>query len=366
MSTDRAPFRADHVGSLLRPQSLLDLRERAGRDEVDAAALRSHEDECIEAVVRLQEGIGLQGITDGEYRRESFHGDFIGNLEGVEFRLFNPGGEVKGAAPFVAVVSEKLARPAGGIEIENFRFLQSVTRRTAKITIPSPTMTHFRGGREAIDATAYPDLDEFFADLARVYREEVTGLAEAGCRYLQLDDTNLAYLCDERMREKVAARGEDVERLPRDYAALINESIRGRPAEMSVCVHLCRGNARSRWFAQGGYEPIADVTFNELEIDGFFLEYDDERSGDFAPLRFVPRGKKIVLGLITSKRGQLEDRDLIRRRVDEASRYVDAEQLCLSPQCGFASAAAGNLLSHDEQKAKLDLVVELADRIWGG
>jgi 5-methyltetrahydropteroyltriglutamate--homocysteine methyltransferase len=225
-------------------------------------------------------------------------------------------------------------------------------------------MTHFRGGREAISREAYPELDVFFADLAQVYREEIAGLADAGCRYLQLDDTNLAYLCDDKMRARVAARGDDLKQLPHDYAKLINESIRERPEEMVVTVHLCRGNARSRWFAEGGYEPIADILFNELDVDAFFLEFDDERSGDFAPLRFVPPDKKIVLGLVTSKMGELEDADEIRERVDAAARFIDAEQLCLSPQCGFASAAAGNLLSPEEQQRKLAFVVEMAERIW--
>jgi 5-methyltetrahydropteroyltriglutamate--homocysteine methyltransferase len=255
--------------------------------------------------------------------------------------------------------------PAGGIEVENFRYLNAQTSRTAKQTIPSPTMTHFRGGREAIDRKAYPQMESFFADLARVYREEVAGLAEAGCRYLQLDDTNLAYLCDENMRLGAAERGEDVDKLPHDYAALINDSLRGRPPEMAVTIHLCRGNARSRWVAQGGYEPVAEIIFNEIDVDGFFLEYDDERSGDFAPLRFLPKGKAVVLGLLTTKRGALEDRDAIKRRVDEAAQYVDMDQLCLSPQCGFASASLGNLLTRDEQDRKLALVVELAEEIWG-
>ncbi len=363
---DRAPFRADHVGSLLRPASLLQKREQFQAGELTAETLRAHENECIERAVAMQESLGLEAVTDGEYRRESFHGDFIGKLNGVEFKLFDPtGGRTVGTAPFVAVVSERITRPAAGIEVENFRFLDSLTKRTAKQTIPSPTMTHFRGGREAISKAAYPEMEAFFVDLARVYREEVAGLAAVGCRYLQLDDTNLAYLCDEGMRAKVAARGEDVERLPHDYARLINDSIRDRPAGMSVCVHLCRGNARSRWFAQGGYEPVAEAIFNEMDVDGFFLEYDDERSGDFAPLRFVPKTKTIVLGLVTSKRGALEDAELIKRRIDEATRYIDIEQLCLSPQCGFASAAGGNLLSEDEEKAKLALVVRLAEEVWG-
>jgi 5-methyltetrahydropteroyltriglutamate--homocysteine methyltransferase len=257
-----------------------------------------------------------------------------------------------------------MRRPPGGIEVESFRYLRSVTSHTPKQTIPSPTMTHFRGGREMIDRKAYADLDEFFADLARVYREEVAGLAAAGCRYLQLDDTNLAYLCDERIRARVEERGEDVDGLPGAYAQLINESIRDRPDNMAVCVHLCRGNARSRWFAEGGYEPVAEVMFNELSVDAFFLEYDDERSGDFAPLRFVPKGKVVVLGLVTTKHGELEDADAVHRRVDQAARYLALDQLCLSPQCGFASAAEGNLLTEDDEKRKLELVVELANRIW--
>ncbi|HEX5421500.1 MAG TPA: 5-methyltetrahydropteroyltriglutamate--homocysteine S-methyltransferase [Gammaproteobacteria bacterium] len=358
------PFRADHVGSLLRPPSLLDLRSRASRGEVSPQALRAREDECIRDVVALQESLGLQSITDGEYRRESFHGDFMRRIEGVEFKLM-PAGASPSGGPFVAFVTGRMRRPAVGLEVENFRYLSSLTSRTAKQTMPSPTMTHFRGGRGAIDLAAYPDMDDFFADLARLYREEIAALGEAGCRYLQLDDTNLAYLCDEEIRARLRERGEDVERLPQDYARLINESIRGRPDEMAVCVHLCRGNARSRWFAQGGYEPVAEILFDELAVDGFFLEYDDERSGDFAPLRFVPKSKAVVLGLVTSKRGELEEADTVMRRVEEAARYLPLEQLCLSPQCGFASASEGNLLTEDDEKRKLALIVELAERIWG-
>jgi 5-methyltetrahydropteroyltriglutamate--homocysteine methyltransferase len=368
--TQRAtpPFRADHVGSLLRPQSLLDLRQKVKQGQATAEQLRAHEDECIRRLVKMEEDIGLQSVTDGEFRRETFHGDFISKLHGVEFKQLFPPGHTKAGgheAPFVAVVSEKMSRPSEGIEVENFRFLKSLTQRTAKQTIPSPTMTHFRGGRQAIDKDAYPDMEEFFADLARVYREEVTALAQAGCRYLQMDDTNLAYLCDEKMREQAAARGEDPTQLPHDYAHLINESIRDKPDDMAVCVHMCRGNARSRWFAEGGYEPVAETIFNETNVDGFFLEYDDERSGDFAPLRFVPKGKMIVLGLVTTKRGQLEDPDTIKRRIDEATRYVPLEQLCLSPQCGFASISEGNVISEDDERKKLSLIVRLAEEIWG-
>jgi 5-methyltetrahydropteroyltriglutamate--homocysteine methyltransferase len=368
--TQRAtpPFRADHVGSLLRPQALLAMRERAKKAEVTPEQLRTYEDECIRKLVAMEESLGLKSITDGEFRRETFHGDFISKLEGVEFKQIFPPGYTKAGgheAPFVAVVSQKMRHPAAGIEVENFRFLKSLTRRTAKQTIPSPTMTHFRGGRDAIDKTAYPTMNEFFADLARVYREEVAALGAVGCRYLQMDDTNLAYLCDEKMREQAVARGEDLERLPHDYARLINESIRDRPSDMAVCVHMCRGNARSRWFAEGGYEPVAEVIFNEMNVDGFFLEYDDERSGDFAPLRFVPKNKVVVLGLITTKRGALEDRDAIKRRVDEAAKHIPLEQLCLSPQCGFASISEGNQITEDDEKRKLGLVVELAAEIWG-
>lgn len=365
---DRPPFRADHVGSLLRPSSLLALREKVKAGRAGAAELRAHEDECIRKVVRMQEEAGLQSVTDGEYRRESFHGDFISQLEGVEFRqLFTPGGagSEQHQAPFVAVISDEMRLPEGGIEVENFRYLNSLTKGTGKQTIPSPTMTHFRGGREAIDRTAYPEMEAFFADLAQVYRGEIAGLAGAGCRYLQMDDTNLAYLCDGEMRAQAEARGENLEQLLHDYSHLINASISERPEDMAVCVHMCRGNARSRWFAEGSYDPVAEIVFNEMNVDGFFLEYDDERSGDFAPLRFVPKDKVIALGLVTTKRGELEDRDELKRRIDEAARYVDMDQLCLAPQCGFASVSEGNLLSESAERAKLAMIVELAAEIWG-
>jgi len=366
--THRPPFRADHVGSLLRPQSLLELRERVRAGQASEEELRAHEDACIRQAVEMQEALGFESITDGEYRRQTFHGDFLDRLENVEFRqIFPPGSTESGGheAPFVAFVTDKIQRPDGGVEVENFKFLRSLTTRTARQTIPSPTMLHFRGGRDAIDQRAYPEMREFFADVARVYREELADLAAAGCRYVQLDDTNLAYLCDEKMREQVRERGEDVDALPREYARLINESIADRPDDMAVCVHLCRGNAKSRWFAEGGYEPIAEVIFNELDVDGFFLEYDDERSGGFEPLRFVPKGKKIVLGLVSTKHGALEDKDRIKRRIDEAARHLPLEQLCLSPQCGFASIAEGNRITQDDEKRKLGLVLEIAREVWG-
>ncbi len=370
MHDPRPPFRADHVGSLLRPADLLEMRERRKAGAVDDRALREKEDACIAEAVRLQERAGMKAVTDGEFRRENFHRDFIDKIGGVEFRpMMPPGSEGKSQdaskAPFVALVNEPMSLPEGGIETGNFRYLASLTEATPKVAMPSPTMTHFRGGREAISREAYPEIEGFFADLARIYRDELTALAAAGCRYVQFDDTNLAYLCDENMREGVRRLGEDPESLPRTYAGLINDAVRDRPADMAVCVHMCRGNAQSQWFASGGYEPIAEAVFNLCEVDGFFLEYDDERSGDFAPLRFVPPGKRIVLGLLTTKRGALESVDALRRRIDEAARWVALDQLCLSPQCGFSSNAVGNLIGVEEQTAKLRRVVEVAEAVWG-
>lgn len=367
---DKPPFRADHVGSLLRPDALLQQREKWKAGEITAAELRQHEDTHIKDVVELQEDSGVQSITDGEFRRENFHRDFIDKIEGVEFKpMMPPGSEGESIdpekAPFVALVHERMRLPAGGIEVENFRYLNSLTDRTGKVAIPSPTMTHFRGGRAAISRDAYPEIEDFFADLARVYREELTALAEVGCRYVQYDDTNLAYLCDESMRDGVRKLGEDPDELPKTYAGIINDSIRDRPSDMAVCVHMCRGNAQSKWFAAGGYEPIAEQVFNLTDVDGFFLEYDDERSGDFAPLRFVPKGKMVVLGLVTTKFGEPEDGDVLKRRIEEAATYVDIDQLCLSPQCGFSSNAIGNLITEDDEKAKLRLVVETAEAVWG-
>ena len=366
----KPPSRADHVGSLLRPQALLDHRTRWKAGEVSDDELRASENEHIAAVVRLQESTGIGSITDGEYRRENFHRDFIDRIEGVEFKpMMPPGSEGESIdpqkAPFVALVHERMALPAGGIEVENYSYVASLTDAVVKVAMPSPTMTHFRGGREAISRDAYPEIEDFFADLARVYREELQGLAAAGCRYVQFDDTNLAYLCDEGMRDGVKRIGEDPDALPATYAALINDAIRDRPDDMSVCIHLCRGNAQSQWFAAGGYEPIAEQVFNLTEVDGFFLEYDDERSGDFAPLRFVPKGKAIVLGLVTTKRGELESRDELKRRIDEAAQYVPLDQLCLSPQCGFSSNAIGNLITEEDEVAKLRLVVDVAEGVWG-
>jgi len=367
----RPPFRADHVGSFLRPPALLEARERHfKKGQITRAQLREVEDREIREIVRLQEDWGLQGITDGEYRRTYFHVDFLEQLEGVEVKggiavkFHGAAGEVDFAPP-VMHVTKKL-RHVKPIQLADFEFLRSVTRRTPKVTIPSPTMLHFRGGRGAISREVYPDLEEFYEDVARCYREEIRQLAQAGCRYLQLDDTNLAYLCDPKMREGARQRGDDPDELPRRYARLINAAIAGKPADMTVCVHLCRGNFQSAWAAEGGYEPVAQVLFNELQVDGYFLEYDDARSGDFGPLRFVPKGKTVVLGLVTTKLGSLESRDDLKRRVDEAAKHVPLEQLCLSPQCGFSSTVHGNRLAVEAQAAKIRLVVETAREIWGG
>jgi 5-methyltetrahydropteroyltriglutamate--homocysteine methyltransferase len=371
MDRHTPPYRADHVGSFLRPKRLLEARERHARGEITAEALRDVEDDAIREVVSRQEEVGLEGITDGEFRRTFFHVDFLEQLDGVEvvegsftatFRR-DDGTEVGFKPPTMRVVAP--LRHARSIQGREFDFLRSVSARTPKVCIPSPSMLHFRGGRQAISAEAYPELDAFYGDLAAAYRAEVQDLAARGCRYLQLDDTNLAYLCDARLRERVKSIGENPDRLPHLYARLINGAIADRPAEMKVTVHLCRGNSLSRGHAEGGYEPVAEAMFNELKVDGFFLVYDDARSGDFAPLRFVPKGKlRIVLGVITSKFGALESKDQVKRRIEEAARYMPLEQICLSPQCGFASHTGGNILSEEEQYAKLRHVVELAQEIW--
>ncbi|MEP6943768.1 MAG: 5-methyltetrahydropteroyltriglutamate--homocysteine S-methyltransferase [Betaproteobacteria bacterium] len=365
----RPPFRADHVGSFLRPQALLEARERRKRNEIGAAELRAVEDDAIRGIVRFQEDAGVTGITDGEFRRTYFHIDFLEQLAGVETRggisvaFHSTAGNVDFAPPVMHVTGP--IRHVKPIQVADFQFLKSATTKTPKVTIPSPTMLHFRGGRAAISRDAYPDMELFFDDVAAAYREEIRALADAGCRYLQLDDTNLAYLCDEKMREGARKRGDDPDELPRRYARLINAAIAGKPADMAVCVHLCRGNFKSAWVAEGGYEPVAEVLFNELDVDGYFLEYDDARSGDFAPLRFVPKGKTVVLGLVTTKLDTLESADSLKRKIDEASKRIPLEQLCLSPQCGFSSTVHGNAIHREAQAAKLRLVVDTAREVWG-
>jgi 5-methyltetrahydropteroyltriglutamate--homocysteine methyltransferase len=363
------PFRADHVGSFLRPKALLEARDKRQNGDIDAAALRAVEDAAIRDIVRFQEDVGLTGITDGEFRRTYFHIDFLEQLSGIETKggiqisFHSKAGNIDFAPPVMHIVDT--VRHVKPIQRADFEFLQSVTTKTPKVTIPSPTMLHFRGGRNAISKVAYPDLEEFYADVANAYREELQSLGDAGCRYVQLDDTNLAYLCDEKMREGARQRGDDPNELPRRYARLINAAIANRPAGMRVCIHLCRGNFKSAWAAEGGYEPVAEVLFNDLNVDGYFLEYDDARSGDFAPLRFVPKNKTVVLGLVSTKLGDLEKKDDLKRRIDDASRFMPVDQMCLSPQCGFSSTVHGNAIAVEAQRAKLALVVETAREVWG-
>jgi 5-methyltetrahydropteroyltriglutamate--homocysteine methyltransferase len=374
MAENIAPFRADHVGSLLRPPQLLRAREQHQQGCLPDQSLREIENRCIRDVAKLQEEIGLRGITDGEYRRAIWHADFVRRIEGVSVqqgvaaggggaRKFQAGGQEIERSPTRFYTTGPLKR-SHGIETENFKYLASVTARTPKLCIPSPTILHMRGGRDAVDKQAYPDMDRFYSDLARVYSEEIRALAELGCTYLQLDDPNIAYLCDEKMRESVRNIGEDPNQLPRTYAKLINEAIKNRPANMTVCMHICRGNFRSAWAAEGGYDPVAEILFNEFKLDGFFLEYDSPRAGSFSPLRFVPKDKKIVLGLVTTKSGEMESADEIKRRIDEAARYVPFEQLALSPQCGFSSTVLGNNITVEAEIAKLSLVVKVADEVW--
>ena len=365
----RPPFRADHVGSFLRPKALLDARAQFASNAIDAAALRRVEDEAIRGIVKFQEDIGLRGITDGEFRRTYFHIDFLTQLKGVTTQggiavsFHSNTGNVDFAPP-VMKVTERV-RHDKPIQRADFAFLKSVTNRTPKVTIPSPTMLHFRGGRGAISRDAYPDLNAFYDDVAAAYRDELRSLADAGCTYVQLDDTNLAYLCDEKMREGARSRGDDPNDLPRRYAALINAAIADRPPDMTVCIHLCRGNFKSAWAAEGGYEPVAEVLFNELDVDGYFLEYDDARSGDFAPLRFLPKDKTVVLGLVSTKLDRMETKDDLKRRIDAAAKFAPIEQFCVSPQCGFSSTVHGNDIHVETQAAKLRLCVDTARDVWG-
>lgn len=366
----KPPFRADHVGSFLRPAALIEARTAFKEGRIDAAALREAEDAAIRDVVAMQEAHGLQGITDGEFRRTYFHTDFLLQIDGIEeaggtqVKFHQHGGKELEYAPPVMKVSGPV-RHGRDIQRRDYEFLASCTTATPKVTIPSPTMLHFRGGREAIDEQTYPDLDQFYEDIAAAYRAEIASLAAAGCRYLQLDDTNLAYLCDETQRENARRRGMDPDALPKLYAKIINDSIRDAPEDMVTAVHLCRGNFRSSWAAEGGYEPVAEVLFNELAVDAYFLEYDDPRSGDFAPLRHVPKGKTVVLGLVTTKLGELESADDVKRRIDAAAEYLPLEQAALSPQCGFSSTVHGNDIAMEQQSAKIRLVVDVAEQVWG-
>jgi 5-methyltetrahydropteroyltriglutamate--homocysteine methyltransferase len=366
------PFRADHVGSLLRPKELLAARDDFAAGTIDAAQLRAIEDDAITEVVAMQADAGLQTATDGEFRRASWHMDFIYQLGGVSktpgnmaVKFHNPGGDIEFTPAAIHVGSKiRLSQTIFG---DDFTFVRSVAGpgQTAKLTIPSPNMVHYRGGPAAVDRGVYPDMEQFWADLAAAYADEVAALAALGCTYLQLDDTSLAYLNDPAQRAQIAARGEDAAHLHLRYIAQVNAALAGRPAALAVTTHLCRGNFRSSWAAAGGYDYVAEALFSELDVDGFFLEYDDDRSGGFAPLRFIPPGKTVVLGLVTTKTGQLEDPDQLKRRIDDATAYVPLDQLALSGQCGFSSTVEGNTLTHDQQRAKLDLIVTVAHDIWG-
>ncbi len=365
------PFRADHVGSFLRPRELLDARQRRDDGEITIEELREIENDHIGEVVRLQEEVGLLGITDGEFRRMFFHVDFLEHLDGVTvtygdfFAHFkrDDGTEV-GFRPPTMHVTEPVGH-SRSIQGPDYDFLASLVTKTPKVCIPAPSMLHFRGGREAISTEVYPELDDFFADLTAAYRDEIADLAARGSRYLQMDDTNLAYLCDPEIRQRTADRGEDPDDLVRLYCTLVNDAIAGRPDDMVVGIHLCRGNFRSAWVAQGGYGPVADILFNEMEVDAYFLEYDDERSGDFAPLRLVPPGKQVILGLMSSKKPRVESTEEVKRRIEEAGQYIDLDQCGLSHQCGFSSTAHGNELTEDDQWVKLTRTVEIAEDVWG-
>jgi len=366
------PFRADHVGSLLRPEVLLRARAQAAAHEITADALREIEDDSIRDIVAMQRDVGLQSATDGEFRRSAWHMDFIYQLEGVtqadekmHVQFFNDAGTLD-FAPAALRINDRI-RLGQTIFADHFRFLKEQVGPgvTPKLTIPSPSMVHYRGGRASVDPAVYPDLDGFWDDLTAAYAEEVRRLGDIGCTYLQLDDTSLAYLNDPKQRDLIASLGGDREHQHEVYIRNINRVLEARPPSMRITTHMCRGNFRSSWAAEGGYDFVAEALFGGLDVDGFFLEYDDTRSGGFEPLRFVPKGKYVVLGLVTTKRGVLESKDDLKRRIAEAAKFVPLEQLCLSPQCGFSSTVEGNTLSHDEEVAKLRLIVETAEEVWG-
>jgi methionine synthase II (cobalamin-independent) len=380
------PFRADHVGSLLRPAPLMAARDDFAAGRIDAAQLRAAEDEAIQAAVKMQRDIGLQDATDGEFRRATWHMDFINQIGGIgqaaghmKVRFRNASGDIEWT-PAAIHVDRKLTMTKT-IFGDHFEYLKSLTEEAGhaaqpaqagraahlvpKLTIPSPNMVHYRGGPAAIDEQVYPDPDEFWHDLAAAYKDEIRRLHQLGCTYLQLDDTSLAYLNDPAQRAELTERGDDAEHLHLRYIKQVNDAIQDKPAGMTITTHLCRGNFRSSWAASGGYDFVAEALFTQLNVDGFFLEYDDERSGGFEPLRFIPKGKMVVLGLVTTKSGELEHPDTLKRRIDQASEYVPLDQLCLSPQCGFSSTVEGNALTQDQQVAKLDLVVKVAADVWG-
>jgi 5-methyltetrahydropteroyltriglutamate--homocysteine methyltransferase len=369
MQRTTPPFRADHVGSLLRTAPLKEARERRAKGELTAEALKAVEDREIEGIIKKQEAVGLHAITDGEFRRVSWNFDFLERLDGVESRAGERKIKFNTSGPQPRSVVMHVTGKLGGYKphpmVEHFKFLRAHTRQTAKVTIPSPSSLHFRYGRDAVPESIYPSMEDFYRDLGQSYCKAVRAFADAGCRYLQLDEVNLAYLCDPSLREHITARGEDPADLLRIYAGMINAAMSDIPPDMTITMHLCRGNFRSSFVASGGYEPVAEALFNSINVHGYFMEYDTDRAGGFEPLRFVPKGKTVVLGLVTSKSGKLESRDEIKRRIEQAATYMPLDQLCLSPQCGFASTEEGNVLSEDEQWAKLAMIVEIADEVWG-
>ncbi len=365
----KPPFRADHVGSLLRTASLKEARKKRARGELAEDDFKVIEDREVEGVIKKQETVGLKSVTDGEYRRISWNIDFLERLDNVESYVGERKVKFSSSGPQPRQVLLRITGKLGGYRphpmIEHFNFLKAHTKATPKMTIPSPSSLHFRYGRDAVPTSLYPDMNDFYRDLGESYRKAVHAFADAGCRYLQLDEVNLTYLCDPSLRKFITDRGEDPATLPASYATMINAAIAGIPSGMTITMHLCRGNFRSNFVASGGYEPVAEILFNAINAHGYFMEYDTERAGGFEPLRFVPKNKIVVLGLVTSKSGTLEAKDAIKRRIEQATKFVDIDQLCLSPQCGFASTEEGNVLAEDEQWAKLRMIVELADEVWG-
>ncbi len=361
------PFRADHVGSLLRPQYLKDARSQRQAGKISPAELAVIEDRAIRELIAKEEAVGLQGITDGEFRRAFWHLDFLAGLDGVEAYEAEHGIQFQGGQTKATglKVTSKLGSAEPHYEIPHWKFLAANTTRTAKAMIPSPTVLHYRGGRKAVSTDVYPTMEGFFHDLGQAYKKVVADFGQAGCNYLQLDEVNFTYLCDEKERQKLRDCGDDPDALPNIYADLINVALSGKTPGMHLTMHLCRGNFKSMWIAEGGYEPVADILFNKVNIDGYFMEWDTERAGGFEPLRLVPKNKYVVLGIVTSKTGELESKDFLKRRLDEASKFIDLNQLCLSPQCGFASTEEGNTVTEEQQWAKLARIVEVAQEVWG-
>ncbi|MHB2169368.1 5-methyltetrahydropteroyltriglutamate--homocysteine S-methyltransferase [Alsobacter sp. R-9] len=366
MNRTKPPFRADMVGSLLRTLPLKEARQKREEGAITAEQLRAVEDDEIRKIIRKQEEIGLQAVTDGEFRRAYWHFDFLEQLDGVTSVSGDSGMNFKGGVgvPKALRITGRIGY-SGHPMIDHFRFVKENTSRVPKMTIPGPSMLHYRGGRKMMNPGIYADMDGFYADVGAAYNKAVHDFYGAGCRYLQLDDISFAYLCDPDQRQMLRERGDDPEKQPQIYAGMVREALKDKPSDLTITMHLCRGNFRSTFIASGGYEPVADVLFNAMPVDGYFMEWDTDRAGGFEPLRFLPKGKTVVLGLVTSKTGTLESKDAIKRRIDEASKFVDLDQLCLSPQCGFASTQEGNVLAEEEQWAKLSMIVEVAKEVWG-